>query len=92
MRSSKIKSMYIDIMSRIHRATHDIRGHTLLFNPHNLNDKNIKIAHIGAEDLNIQFQHIQLNKFWRFKIENEKLSIQKFNDTSEIYETKFSLE
>ena len=78
-------------MSRLHRATHDIRGNTLLFNPHNLQNKDINITHIGAEDLNLGFQHIQLNKFWRFKIENETLSIQKFNSTSDNYETKFEL-
>ena len=76
---------------RAHRNTFDVIGNEIIFHQRNGNDVAINALRPSSQ-LDLKFDYIQINKKWRFKIDGEQFKIEKYNDSSEIYETKLHIE
>ena len=76
---------------RAHRRTFDVFGNSLFFHPKSGPDVAINSARTDSK-LDLKFDYIQINKKWRFKIDGEHFKIEKYNDSSEVYETKLHIE
>ena len=75
-------------MSRLHRRSHDIYGNVLRF--HSTNPITFDCTGGSDKEMNLNFKFIQLNKKWRLNIETDVLKIEKYNTSTQTYDTKFN--
>jgi hypothetical protein len=75
-------------MASRHRRTFDIYGNSIIFHT---NDEVKLLTNNFTTDttLHLNFKFIQLNRKFRFNIDTDHITLEKFNSESNQYETKF---